>query len=70
MKINIIGFYKIKKISKLKKRKNLLKTFFYKSLVKGVVILSSEGINGTIAGEKNNVNKCINYIKCAVGFGL
>ena len=63
MKINIIGFYKIKKINKLKKRQNLLKTFFYKSLVKGIVILSSEGINGTIAGEKNNVNKCITYIK-------
>ena len=63
MKINIIGFYKIKKINKLKKRQSLLKTFFYKSLVKGIVILSSEGINGTIAGEKNNVNKCITYIK-------
>ena len=63
MKINIIGFYKIKKINKLKKRQSLLKTFFYKSLVKGIVILSSEGINGTIAGEKNNVDKCINYIK-------
>ena len=63
MKINVVGFYKIKKISKLEKNKNLLKEFFSKSLVKGVVIISSEGINGTIAGKKNNVNKCTNYIK-------
>ena len=63
MKINVVGFYKIKKISKLEKNQNLLKEFFSKSLVKGVVIISSEGINGTIAGKKNNVNKCTNYIK-------
>ena len=52
MKINVVGFYKIKKISKLEKNQNLLKEFFSKSLVKGVVIISSEGINGTIAGKK------------------
>ena len=63
MKINVVGFYKIKKISKLEKNQNLLKEFFSKSLVKGVVIISSEGINGTIAGKKNNVTKCTNYIK-------
>ena len=63
MKINVIGFYKIKKISKLAKHQNLLKNFLSKSLVKGIVILSPEGINGTIAGQKNNVNKCVNYIK-------
>ena len=63
MKINVIGFYKIKKISKLEKNKTLLKIFFSKNLIKGVVIISYEGINGTIAGEKNNVEKCINYIK-------
>ena len=63
MKINVIGFYKIKKISKLEKHQNLLKNFLSKSLVKGIVILSPEGINGTIAGQKNNVNKCVNYIK-------
>ena len=63
MKINVVGFYKIKKISKPEKNKILLKIFFSKNLIKGVVIISCEGINGTIAGEKNNIYKCINYIK-------
>ena len=63
MKINVIGFYKIKKINKLEKYKNLLKKFFSKRFTKGIVILSPEGINGTIAGKKNNINECINYIK-------
>ena len=65
MKINVVGFYKIKKISKLEKNKNLLKEFFSKSLVKGVVIISSEGINGTqifvkylgVEGEPTQITK-------------
>ncbi len=63
MKINVFGFYKIKKICNLKKQKNLLQNFFSKSSIKGIVILSPEGINGTIAGQKNNLSKCIIYIK-------
>ena len=31
--------------------------------VKGTVILSSEGINGTIAGKRPNVNDCLRFIK-------
>ena len=63
MKINIIGFYKIKKIKKPKKYKNLIKKFFSEKFVTGIVILAPEGINGTIAGKKNNVIECIKYIK-------
>ena len=63
MKINVIGFYKIKKINKLKKHQNLLKKFFSKRFVKGTVIITPEGINGTIAGQKNNLNECLDYIK-------
>ena len=63
MKINIIGFYKIKKIKNPKKYKNLIKEFFSEKFVTGIVILAPEGINGTIAGKKNNVIECIKYIK-------
>ena len=63
MKINVIGFYKIKKINKLKKHQNLLKKFFSKRFVKGIVILTPEGINGTIAGKKKNITECIDYIR-------
>ena len=63
MKINVIGFYKIKKINKPEKHKNLIKKFFSEKFVTGIVILAPEGINGTIAGKKNNVIECIKYIK-------
>jgi len=63
MKINVIGFYKIKKINKPEKYKNLIKKFFSKKFVRGIVILAPEGINGTIAGKKKNVNECIKHIK-------
>ena len=63
MKINVIGFYKIKKINKPEKYQNLIKKFFSEKFVTGIVILAPEGINGTIAGKKNNVNECIKYVK-------
>ncbi len=59
----IQGFYKIKKINKIKDNKENIKRFFISNSVRGTLILSPEGINGTIAGKKNNLNKCINYIK-------
>ena len=63
MKINVIGFYKIKKINKLKKYQNLIEKFFSNKFIRGIVTLTPEGINGTIAGQKNIVNECLNYIK-------
>jgi len=59
----IQGFYKIKKIKKIKDNKEHIKRFFISNSVRGTLIISPEGINGTIAGNKNNLNKCINYIK-------
>ena len=48
----VFGFYKFKEISSLKK----MKIFFQKELLKynvrGTIILSPEGINGTISGKK------------------
>tara|TARA_B100000029_G_scaffold40169_1_gene37461 strand:- start:1850 stop:2728 length:879 start_codon:yes stop_codon:yes gene_type:complete len=63
MKINVIGFYKIKEIKALRSFQNLLKAKLLKNLVKGTIILSPEGINGTIAGKKKGINDCISFIK-------
>ncbi len=54
--ITILSFYKLKKIKKLKSLKNILfKKINYLS-IKGLIILSPEGINGTLAGSTNNIN--------------
>ncbi len=59
----IQGFYKIKKLSNYKKNQQDIKNFFISKSVRGTLIISPEGINGTIAGQKTNLNKCINLIK-------
>ncbi len=63
MQITVIGFYKIKKINKPEKYQDNLKKYFLNRSVRGTVILSPEGVNGTISGLKNDVNDCLNYIK-------
>ena len=60
---NIQGFYKIKSIANCSFHKEKIKTYLLSQSVKGTVILSPEGINGTIAGRKSNVNSCVRFIK-------
>ena len=52
---SVFGFYKFKKISSLKKMKIFFQKEILKNKVRGTIILSTEGINGTIAGKKNNI---------------
>ena len=59
----IFGFYKFKKIKFLKKYKSLFQKEIFKSKVRGTIILSAEGINGTIAGKKNDISKIVKIIK-------
>ena len=60
---SIQGFYKIKRINRSDFYKDKLKKYLLSKSVKGTIILSPEGINGTIAGQKSNVNSCIKFIK-------
>ena len=46
---NIFGFYKFKKITNLKKKKELLDNYLKQENFKGTIILSPEGANGTIS---------------------
>jgi len=55
----IFGFYKFKKFKSLKKNKIILQKKIIKNKVRGTIILSKEGINGTISGKIKNVNKYI-----------
>ena len=61
--IEILSFYKLKKLNKIKSlRKKIFDKIYEKSL-KGLVIISPEGINGTIAGKKKNIIILSKYIK-------
>ncbi len=59
----IYGFYKFKKIKFLKKYKLLFQKEISKNNVRGTIILSTEGINGTIAGKNANISKIIKILK-------
>ncbi|SVD14712.1 uncharacterized protein METZ01_LOCUS367566, partial [marine metagenome] len=52
---NIFGFYKFKRINNLNNIKFLLYPIFLDHKIRGTLILSTEGINGTISGKKNEI---------------
>ena len=59
----VFGFYKFKKINSLRKYKNYLENEIFNNSVKGTIILSPEGINGTLAGQNKDVSKITNLLK-------
>ena len=64
----ISGFYKFKKIINIKKNKKNLQNYFVNNSIRGTLILSQEGINGTISGKKKKLNLVINKIKTTFKF--
>ena len=53
---NIFGFYKFKKIINIKKKKKLLDNYLKQENFRGTIILSPEGINGTISFKIERYN--------------
>jgi len=64
----IFGFYKFKKLKGLKKTKVILQKKIISYKVKGTIILSKEGINGTISGKIKNLNKIKSSLKKIFNF--
>ncbi len=64
----VFGFYKFKKINFLKKNKESLQREILKNNISGTIILSQEGINGTIAGKRRNINQIIKSLKKVFNF--
>ena len=57
--IEILSFYKLKKLNKIKFLRKKIFDKIFENNVKGLVIISPEGINGTIAGKKKKYNNFI-----------
>ncbi len=64
----ISGFYKFKKIYDIKKAKKSLSNIFIKYKIRGTIIISTEGINGTISSSKINLELVLKKIKKAFNF--
>ena len=54
---HIFGFYKFKKLNNLKKIKNILFNYLQVYDISGTIIISSEGINGTISAKLDHLLK-------------
>ena len=65
---SVFGFYKFKKILSLKKHKNFFQSEFLNNKIRGSLILASEGINGTIAGERKSILKIKNLLRIKLKF--
>ena len=64
----VFGFYKFKKSNFLKKNKEFLQREILKNNISGTIILSQEGINGTIAGKRKNISQIIKSLKKVLNF--
>ena len=64
----VVGFYKFVKISYLKKNQKVLLETLKKKNIRGTIIISYEGVNGTISGKAADVKFTINNLKRAFKF--
>jgi UPF0176 protein len=65
---DVFGFYKFKKINSLKKNKPFLHDLLIKNNIRGTIIISKEGLNGTISGQKENLDEVIKKIQLLFNF--
>jgi len=59
----VFGFYKFKRLKFLKKNKIVLQTSFVQHNIKGTLIISNEGLNGSISGKSKEVSFIVKKIK-------
>ena len=64
----VLGFYKFKKLTSLKKNKTLLQDFLIKKNIRGTIIIANEGVNATISGKAANLKSTITKIKKILDF--
>ena len=65
---HIFGFYKFKKLRGLKNLKKVFQEDLLKNQIKGTIIFSKEGINGSISGKKSNTIKIKDNLKKICNF--
>ncbi len=64
----IFGFYKFKKLTRILSFKKEFNSILKKNSARGSIIISTEGLNGIISGEKKDILKIIHRIKTFYNF--
>ena len=63
----IFGFYKFHKISDLKKKQKILNNILINNNLRGLIIISKEGLNGSISGKNYDIKNSIIKLKNIFG---
>ena len=63
----VFGFYKFKKINDLRKNQKILNNILIDYNIYGSIIISKEGLNGSISGKNIDIKKFINKFKKMFG---
>jgi len=58
-----IAFYQFVSLENIEQLQAFILKFCQKNKIKGTILLASEGINGTISGQKNNIHEFLKFIK-------
>jgi len=58
----VVAFYKFFEVFNTLELQNSLKLIFIKTEIKGTILIAKEGINGTIAGEKDDITLALEKI--------
>ena len=64
----VFGFYRFLNIKNLKKNKRLINEVLIKNNIRGTIIISKEGVNGTISGKEPDIKTTINKLKKILKF--
>ena len=59
----VFGFYKFQKIDDLKKNQKLLINFLVNKGINGLIIISKEGLNGSISGNDKDIKATVIKLK-------
>ena len=59
----VFGFYKFKKINDLRKNHKILNKILIDNNIYGSIIISKEGLNGSISGKNSDIKKFITKLK-------
>ena len=59
----VFGFYKFQKINNLKKNQNILNNLLNNKKINGSIIISEEGLNGSISGKNKDIKATIIRLK-------
>ena len=62
----IFGFYKFKRLSRLKKIRETFQKELIEANIRGTIIVSREGLNGSISGKNKNIQKIKKKLKIFV----